>query len=114
MSKADSTAGDILKRNGLVRPRRKRRHVPPDPRALVTCDAPSQSWSADFKACPGQRSGGDFRLGNGQHCYPLTLTDNHSRFILQCRALRRMTTAAVKPSTSSALVRVGVSRVRPA
>ena len=89
LSKADSTAGDILKRNGLVRPRRKRRHVPPDPHALVTCDAPAQSWSADFK--------GDFRLGNGQRCYPLTLTDNHSRFILQCRALNRMTTDAVKP-----------------
>ena len=86
---ADSTAGDILKRNGLVRPRRKRRRVPPDPHALVTCNAPAQSWSADFK--------GDFRLGSGQRCYPLTLTDNHSRFILQCRALPRMTTEAVKP-----------------
>ena len=86
---ADSTAGDILKRNGLVRTRRKRRRVPPDPHALVTCNAPAQSWSADFK--------GDFRLGSGQRCYPLTLTDNHSRFILQCRALSRMTTDSVKP-----------------
>ena len=86
---ADSTAADILKRNGLVRQRRKRRRVPPDPHALVTCSAPAQSWSADFK--------GDFRLGGGQRCYPLTITDNHSRFILQCRALSRMTTAAVKP-----------------
>ena len=86
---ADSTAGDILKRNGLVKLRRKRRRVPPDPHALVTCNAPAQSWSADFK--------GDFRLGSGQRCYPLTLTDNHSRFILQCRALSRMTTEAVKP-----------------
>ena len=82
-------AADILKRNGLVRQRRKRRHVPPDPHALITCSAPAQSWSADFK--------GDFRLGGGQRCYPLTITDNHSRFILQCRALNRMTTAAVKP-----------------
>jgi transposase InsO family protein len=86
---ADSTAADILKGNGLVRQRRKRRRVPPDPHALVTCSAPAQSWSADFK--------GDFRLGGGQRCYPLTLTDNHSRFILQCRALSRMTTDAVKP-----------------
>ena len=86
---ADSTAADIRKRNGLVRPRRKRRRVPPDPHALVTCSAPAQSWSAHFK--------GDFRLASGQRCYPLTITDNHSRFILQCRALSRMTTAAVKP-----------------
>ena len=62
---------------------------PPDPHALVTCSAPAQSWSADFK--------GDFRLASGQRCYPLTITDNHSRFILQCRALGRMTTAAAKP-----------------
>ena len=86
---ADSTAADILKRNGLVKPRRKRRRVPPDPHALVTCSAPAQSWSADFK--------GDFRLANGRRCYPLTISDNHSRFILQCRALEGMTTAAVKP-----------------
>ena len=86
---ADSTAADILKRHGLVQPRRKRRRVPPDPRPLAACDAPAQSWSADFK--------GDFRLANGQRCYPLTLTDNHSRFILQCRALERTTTQAVKP-----------------
>lgn len=86
---ADSTAGEILKRNGLVRPRRKHRRVPPDPQALVHCSAPAQSWSADFK--------GDVRLGNGKRCYPLTITDNHSRFILQCRALGRPTTAAVKP-----------------
>ena len=75
---ADSTAGEILKRKGLVRPRRQRRRVPPDPQALVHCNAPAQSWSADFK--------GDVPLANGKRCYPLTLTDNHSRFILQCRA----------------------------
>ena len=46
---ADSTAGKILKRNHLVRERRQRRRVPPDPRALVYCNAPAQSWSADFK-----------------------------------------------------------------
>ena len=86
---ADSTAGKILKRNDLVKERRRRRRVPPDPRALVDCNAPAQSWSADFK--------GDVPLANGKRCYPLTLTDNHSRFILQCRALSTTTTDAVKP-----------------
>ena len=86
---ADSTAGKILKRNHLVQPRRLRRRVPPDPRALVECKAPAQSWSADFK--------GDVPLAGGKRCYPLTITDNHSRFILQCRALGRPTTDAVKP-----------------
>ena len=86
---ADSTAGKILKRNHLVQPRRHRRRVPPDPRTLADCSAPAQSWSADFK--------GDVPLANGKRCYPLTITDNHSRFILQCRALNRTTTDAVKP-----------------
>ena len=67
----DSTVGVILKRAGLVRPRRLRRRVPADPHRLSQGPATAQSWSADFK--------GDFRLGNGQRCYPLTLTDNDSR-----------------------------------
>ena len=72
-----------------MKERVRSRRVPPDPRALVACNAPAQSWSADFK--------GDVPLANGKRCYPLTLTDNHSRFILQCRALSTTTTDAVKP-----------------
>ena len=45
---ADSTAGDILKRNGLVRPRRKRRRVPPNPHALLTCDGPARHLLDDM------------------------------------------------------------------
>ncbi len=86
---ADSTVGEILKRAGLVRPRRHRRRVPADPRALVVCEAAAQSWSADFK--------GDFRLGDGSRCYPLTVSDNYSRFLLQCRGLAHTRTRAVWP-----------------
>ena len=86
---ADSTAGEILKRAGLVKARSRRRHIPPDPRALVESTGPGQSWSADFK--------GDFCLGDGRRCYPLTLTDNYSRYVLQCRGLSRTTAQAVKP-----------------
>ena len=49
----------------------------------------AQSWSADFK--------GDFPVGNGQRCYPLTLTDNDSRYLLHCQGLLHPTTAAVQP-----------------
>jgi putative transposase len=87
---ADSTAGEILKRAGLVKPkRRRRRHVAADPRALVERKAPGESWSADFK--------GDLQLTLGPRCYPLTITDNHSRYLLQCWALRRTATEAVNP-----------------
>ena len=83
----DSTVGAILKHAGLVRPRRRRLRVPADPQALQGCTGAAQSWSADFK--------GDFPLGNGQRCYPLT--DNDSRYLLHCQGLLHPTTAAVQP-----------------
>lgn len=86
---ADSTAGAILKQAGLVQPRRRRRRVAPDSEPFADCGAPNQSWSADFK--------GDFLLGNGRRCYPLTISDNFSRYLLLCRALERPRYAEVKP-----------------
>lgn len=76
---AISTVGSILKRHGLVEDRRRRRAraVPSAP--CVEATAPNVSWSMDFK--------GHFRLGTGDWCYPLTVTDNASRFILKCKAL---------------------------
>ena len=78
---ADSTAGEILKRAGLVKARRRRRRVAPYSEPFGACCAPNQSWSADFK--------GDFLLGDGRRCYPLTISDNFSRYLLLCRALER-------------------------
>lgn len=86
---ADSTAGEILKRAGLVGARRRRRRVSPYSQPLAHSDGTNAVWSADFK--------GDFEVGNGQRCYPLTITDNFSRYLLQCRGLARPTLAAVKP-----------------
>jgi transposase InsO family protein len=86
---ADSTAGEILKRAGLVRPRVRRRRVAPYSEPFSECGGPNQSWSADFK--------GDFRLGNGHRCYPLTISDNFSRYLLLCRALERTSTEEVQP-----------------
>lgn len=86
---ADSTAGELLKRAGLVRKRRRRRRVPPYSEPFGQCAGPNQSWSADFK--------GDFALSGGQRCYPLTISDNFSRYLLQCRALARPSHAQVRP-----------------
>ncbi len=76
---ADSTIGAILKRHGLVKPRRKRHKVPPQTQPLAHANAPNEVWSSDFK--------GQFRLRNGHYCYPLTLTDNCSRFLIRCQGL---------------------------
>lgn len=76
---AASTAGEILKRHGLVKPRKKRRRAAPHTQPLRHASAAHKVWSGDFK--------GDFALGNGRRCYPLTLTDNYSRFLIECRGL---------------------------
>lgn len=86
---ADSTGGEILKRAGLVQARRRRRRVAPYSAPFGACGAPNQSWSADFK--------GDFLLGNGRRCYPLTISDNYSRYLLLCRALGRPRYEEVQP-----------------
>lgn len=85
----DSTVGVILHRAGLVRPRRLRRRVPADPHRLSQGTEAAPTWSADFK--------GDFRLGNGARCYPLTVLDHASRYLLGCQGLPQPTTAAVQP-----------------
>ena len=85
---AVSTANDILKRAGLVTPHRRRRPVPPAVYQPATLTAPNQVWTADFK--------GQFRTRNGQLCYPLTICDAWSRFLLTCHALPSPTTAAAR------------------
>ncbi len=85
---ADSTGGEILRRADLVRPRRRRRRVPMG-EPFGACKASNDTWSIDFK--------GDFLLGNGKRCYPLTISDNHSRYLLQCRALSRTSFEEVQP-----------------
>jgi len=75
-----STAHDILKRHGLVRTRKRRRRTGSGPTGpLRAGQRPGEVWCADFK--------GQFRLRNGQLCYPLTISDHHSRFLIRCDAL---------------------------
>jgi transposase InsO family protein len=76
---AASTIGDILERAGLVMKRGRRRNVPAQPTTLREALAPNDVWCIDYK--------GQFRLGNRSLCYPLTLTDQRSRYILGCEAM---------------------------
>jgi transposase InsO family protein len=86
---ADSTGNDILKRHGLVMPRKYRRHTPAYTEPFLDCNQSNKVWSADYK--------GQFRTGDGKLCYPLTITDNYSRYILGCRGLTRPTFDQTKP-----------------
>jgi len=76
---AVSTIAYWLKKEGLVEPRKRRSHVPPYTEPFFECNAPNDVWSVDYK--------GQFYMKDGQVCYPLTLSDNFSRFILGCQAL---------------------------
>jgi transposase InsO family protein/transposase-like protein len=76
---AVSTAQSILYKEGLVKPRKARRHTPPYSQPFQQCTQPNDSWSIDYK--------GQFRTGDGKLCYPLTITDNYSRYLLTCRGL---------------------------
>jgi transposase InsO family protein len=67
-----------MKREGLVEPRRRRSGQRRHSAGLTTPDRPNDVWCADFK--------GEFRLGNGRYCYPLTITDQLSRFLVACEA----------------------------
>ena len=84
-----STISVVFKREGLIKPRRIRHSVEPYTQPFIDCDAPNRVWSADFK--------GQFRTKDGNLCYPLTIIDNYSRFLLLCRGMERTTYIHVRP-----------------
>jgi len=75
---AKSTIHAILDRHGLVK-RRKGRRYRAEGTLLSPGKAPNDLWCADYK--------GEFMLGNKQYCYPLTISDHTSRYILACDGL---------------------------
>ena len=78
---APSTITEILKRHGLVRARRVRRRAPPRTAPLAHAAFANDVWCIDLK--------GDFVVGDGTRCYPLTVTDACTRTLLCCRAFER-------------------------
>ena len=72
---AISTVHAVLERNGLVKKRRSRRYKARGT-SLSDPKIPNGLWCADYK--------GEFLLGNKKYCYPLTITDYSSRYLLAC------------------------------
>jgi putative transposase len=86
---APSTAAALLQRHGCItRPRRQRALGHPG-RPNTSMLAPNDTWTADFK--------GQFKTGDGRYCYPLTVVDGASRFLLACRALTSVRTVEARP-----------------
>jgi len=86
---ARSTVADLLRRNGLTAPRRRRAIRGHPGRPLTPMTAPNVIWTADYK--------GQFRLGDGRYCFPLTVQDGFSRYLLECRGLTGTTTRECRP-----------------
>ena len=99
---AISTAGDLLARHGLVKKRRRRR--PPHHPGVVppVTTAPNDLWAADFK--------GQFRTGDRRYCYPLTVTDQHTRYLLGCQGLLSTKGVGVRPIFDRLFREYGVPR----
>ena len=74
-----STVCDLLRRHGLIVSRPRRRAVPHGGHALAPITHANETWTTDFK--------GEFRTGDRAYCYPLTLRDGFSRYVLRCDAL---------------------------
>jgi len=74
-----TTVHRILARHGRVQPRRRSRRRAHPGRPLAPMTEPNAVWSADFK--------GHFRMGNGAYCYPLTVQDGASRYLLGCEGM---------------------------
>jgi transposase InsO family protein len=97
---AVSTTQAILRKEGLVQTRKYRRHTPPYTHPFQQCSRPNDSWSIDYK--------GQFRTGDGRLCYPLTITDNYSRYLLSCRGLRHPSHEATRPLLERAFREYGL------
>lgn len=85
---ASSTIHAVLDRHGLVK-RRKRRRYKAKGTELNHVRSPNALWCADYK--------GEFMLGNHQYCYPLTITDYRSRYLLACESLDSTKAAGAFP-----------------
>jgi transposase InsO family protein/transposase-like protein len=96
---AASIMGDILKREGLVEPRGRRRRARELGRRDVVADEPNAEWACDFK--------GWFRTLDGQRCDPLTITDTASRYLIDVR-ITAQTTAAVRTAFERAFADHGL------
>ena len=98
-----STVCDILKRNNLVPKKRRRRPATHPGKPVVDMLAPNQTWCADYK--------GQFKTRDGVYCYPLTITDGYSRYILECKALLSTELETAKTAFKTVFRQYGLPQV---
>jgi transposase InsO family protein len=98
-----STIAAVLKRRGLVTGRKRRRRPERYAGALTQPQTPNEVWGVDYK--------GQFRLGNGCYCYPLTASDLCSRYLLVTEALDGTDEESARPVFEQAFTEYGLPTV---
>lgn len=102
---APSTVAALLKRGGLVVPRRRAPRLRAVPTVLTVPTRSNEVWTTDFK--------GEFRTGDGVYCYPLTVRDGCSRLVIRCDGLRDRATGATRRGFERAFAEYGLpERIR--
>lgn len=100
---APSTIGMILDKHGLVKKNKRRIKRAYHPTALTPGDNPNDVWCVDYK--------GQFKTGKGIYCYPLTITDYYSRYIISCEALENTRYHESKVVFREAFLRYGLPKI---
>jgi putative transposase len=97
-----STVTEMLRKEGLLTKRRRRRRSTAHVGALAGFAAPNETWCADFK--------GHFEVA-GRRCHPLTITDGFSRYLLACHALAQPRGTPARRVFEAAFVEYGLPDV---
>ena len=102
---AASSIGELLRREGCIQPQRRRKTKAglPIDAGLTAARVPNDVWTTDFK--------GQFRLSNGELCYPLTLQDAFSRFVIGTTALSSTASLPVEIAFARHFEEYGLPRV---
>ncbi len=98
-----STCSAVIKRHGLIQQRRRRRHPGHPGRPTTPMTEPNEIWTADFK--------GEFKTRDGIYCYPLTVADGYSRYLLACQGLRSTKIRLAKPVFRRLFEEYGLPRI---
>lgn len=99
---AASTVGELFARHALVERRPRRPRPPRTIAGALQAGEPNEVWTADYK--------GEFRLSTGRYCYPFTLADACSRYLLACRAQSATSLAGAQEGFREAFRTYGLPR----
>lgn len=100
---ARSTVSDILKRHGMVEKKRRRTFPGHPGKPTTAMERPNDIWCADYK--------GEFKTKDGIYCYPLTVTDGCSRYLLECKGLHSTALTLARPVFVKIFQRYGLPQI---